>query len=369
MLEDDDQDFLILTRHLASLTNPSYGLVRATTPNEAVQAISDEEFDAALIDHRLCDGASGLDFVRQYGGRQASFPMIMLTGMDASGLDREALLVGAYDYIEKLGLTREVVDRAIRFSIKSHQYETQLRDAMAEAQEQATINRNILSIVSHEMKSPISSIKGYSEHLIEQAGSDNTKDAARKMKSAATHLEDFLRNLSEFVRLDSGAAETQLSGFNLKQLLVETVDFFGPYANHKAITLKAELSEEVDDTFLGDRLRIRQIIINLLKNAINYSDGGSITVAARIHRNKLELSVCDEGAGMSSEKVAAVLADTIDRQDPSKDLEGGLGLGLSICRRLLRLMGGKLTLESTPGFGTTAGFTLPLTKAHEEAAA
>ncbi len=360
VLEDDEQDFRILERHLESLRLPSYSLVRAESVEAARLAIADNEFDAALVDYRLSNGESGIDFIRELGGREAAFPSIIMTGLESSALDAEALLTGAYDYVDKLAITRDLVDRSIRFAIKSHEYEKRLRDAVAEAKEQASINSNILSIVSHEMRSPISSIVGYCDFLIKQASSDTTQDAAKKMKAASVHLEDFLRNLSEFVRLDSGAAKLSKSMFSTLEMLEETIAFFQPYAQHKGIALCLHADDSVDANFVGDRLRIRQVLINLLKNAVTYSDGGRISVSATIKENRLCVSVNDQGVGISDDRVAAILAEDIKPQAPGITLDGGLGLGLSIVRRLLLLMKGRFSLESAEGFGTTAGFEVPL---------
>ncbi len=360
VLEDDDLDFKVLVRHLDSLRDPQYILLRAKDVEEARVVIADNEIDAALIDYRLPSGASGLDFVKELGGREAPFPLIMLTGMDSGDLDKQAILSGAYDYINKLSLSRELVDRSIRFSIKSHKHEHDLRKTSVKFEEQATINRNILSVVSHEMKSPISSLIGYCDFLIEECESLNARDAAKKMKSASIHLEDFLRNLSEFVRLDSGAAEISKDEFNAHSMVVETIEFFQPYAKHKGISIDTQLDGATDNTFIGDRLRIRQVLINLIKNAVNYSDQGTIIVTASLDEQSLSIRVKDEGVGIPEEKVTAILDDCLTRQKPGTGLEGGLGLGLSISRRLLRLMRGTFILESASGFGTTAGFDVPL---------
>ena len=369
VLEDDEQDFRILERHLKTVANSPYVITRVETVDAARFAIADNDFNVALVDYRLEDGHSGIDFIAELGGREAPFPSILMTGMDTRDLDREAVFRGAYDYIDKLALTRDLVDRSIRFAIKSHEYEQRLRSSVAEATEQASINRNILSIVSHEMKSPISSIVGYCEYLIENAPSDTTRDAATKMKAASTHLEDFLRNLSEFVRLDGGGAEIVKQDFHLKSMLEETVAFFQPYARHKAITLKMMSDASIDQIIAGDRLRMRQVLINLLKNAVNYTDCGAVSVYAKIKDSRLQVFVEDEGVGIAEHKVAAILADEIKPQAPGAALDGGLGLGLSIVRRLLALMGGRFLLESEVGIGTRAGFEIPLDEVAQSAAA
>ncbi|MEO1135321.1 MAG: response regulator, partial [Pseudomonadota bacterium] len=291
VLDDDVGDFRILARHLETVRTPRYGFTHASNIEEARVAISDNTFDAALIDYRLSESQNGLDFVKELGGREAPFPIVLLTGMGDGELDREAILSGTYDFIDKMALTRELADRAIRFSISSYRYERELRATIAEAKEQAAINQRTLALVSHEMKSPISSIIGYCDYIIDNCNTETTRDAAGKMKAASTHLQDFLSNLSEFVRLDSKAVQISRSSFQLKTMLDETVDFFEPYAQHKGISLIKIFDPMTDGVFVGDRLRVRQVMINLLKNAISYSDGGTIAVTAEWRNDILQVRI------------------------------------------------------------------------------
>ncbi len=369
VVDDDHLDFEILSRYLETVHATNYEVTHAATVGEARATIDDNKFDAALIDHRLSDEQNGLDLIAEFGGREAPFPIILLTGIEERFLDTKAILTGAYDYIDKSTLTAELVDRAIRFSISSYSHERQLRETIAEATEQANINRRILSIVSHEMKSPICSLIGYSDHLINTCSTEATSDAAKKMKAASIHLQDFLQNLSEFVRLDGNAAKLCDSTFDLLPLLNETVDLFQPYARHKDIMLLSTIDIGPEERFSGDRLRIRQVMINLLKNAVNYSDEGVIKVSARMDGEVLKVRIQDHGVGMNEEKVSEIMSEIVSRQQLGASLEGGLGIGLSISRQLLRLMHGSLMIESTPGFGTTAGFNVPLQRVSDAKAA
>lgn len=365
VLDDQKLDFIILNRHLETVRSPQYELIWASTAQEARAAISENDFDAAFVDYRLSEDNDGLEFVKELGGREAPFPIILLTGMSGDELGQKAIQNGAYDYIEKIALTRDVADRSVRFAITSYLAEKNLRKAYSEAAEQAAINRRLLSIVTHEMKSPVGSIFSYADHILEKNADKAIKNAASKIKAASTHLEDFLQNLSEFVRLDNDGAKVSSHEFHLKKMLSETVDLFEAHAHHKNLFIDLQADDNLNSFFVGDRLRIRQVIINLLRNAIFYSEQGSIVVSAKIQQQALVLTVQDEGVGMAPEKVAAILSAQSTRRESDGEFEAGLGIGLSICHRLLRLMGGKLTIESEPGSGTTAGFILPIKHAEE----
>jgi signal transduction histidine kinase len=358
ILEDDDLDFEILRRRLAE--DPDrYQLTRAITIADACALAARGGVDAALVDFKLTAGATGLDFVNAVGGREAAFPIILLTGLDDKRLCADALAVGAYDFLDKSDLDAGTADRSIRFALSSFHYERRLRAAMREAAEQAEINRRILAIVGHEMHSPLRSIIGYCDVIASESGGFPARDAAGKMKSAATHLEDFLRNLTEYVKLDGGGAKLIEERFNLRALVEETADFFRPYAAHKLIRLETR-AHDADVLIEADRLRLRQILINLLRNAITHSDEGSILVTAQAGQDSLELSVEDNGVGMPAKMIEAILEDRFAARSEGAGPGGGLGIGLTICRRLLALMHGNLAIESAPGVGTTVRICAPL---------
>ena len=360
VVEDDLADFRIIERHLETVRAPVYRLERASNADEASKALASGEFDVALVDFRLSSGVDGLQFVNKMGGREASLPFILLTGMEGGELDKRAILAGAYDYIDKMALTRELIDRAIRFAVSSFRYERDLRNAVKIAQEQAALNRQILSIVGHELRSPLSSIVAYADYIIDTCQTGTTRDAAERMRRGCQHLQDFLTNLSEFVRLDEGAAEIIRDDFNMATLLQETLDIFRPHAQHKLISLVTDYDRSIHETFVGDRLRIRQVLINIIKNAVTYTDEGTITISARMLDGLMEIKIVDDGVGIPSTKVKALLSVETWQPRPGRSLESGLGIGLAISIRLLRLMNGWLEIESTEGFGTTVVVNIPL---------
>ncbi len=367
VLDDDERDFEILKRHLGSFKRPFYNITHAQNLSDARIAISENKFDAALVDYRLPGGLTGMDVIREIGGRSAPFPIVLLTGVSDAELDREALQHGAYDYIEKSALTREILERTVRFAISSHQHEKKLRELIAEAKEQAAINSRIISVVSHEMKSPVRSLIGYCDHMIAAGENQGAADSIRKMKAASIHLEDFLNNLSEFVKLDKGAAILSASRFNLRTMLEETVSFFEPFAIHKDITLRLRAGPECDAFYVGDQLRIRQILINLIKNAINYSHEGVISITIAVADGRLKGCVSDQGVGMTEEKAASLTQPHFAKENLGGDLEGGMGIGLPICIRLLRMMNGGVSIKSQPGKGTKVFFGFALQEAGKPA--
>jgi signal transduction histidine kinase len=359
-VDDDATDVEIIRRHLETARSPKYLLTHALNAKDALTLLSSQTFDVALIDFRLSGDMTGLDLVKRIGGRNAAIPFIILTGIEDAAIDRESLLAGAYDYIDKMALTRELLDRSIRFSIASYRYESDLRNAMEDARAQASLNRRILAVVGHEMRSPLRSIVGYADYIVGECQDVASKDAALKMRNASLHLQDFLDNLTEFVRLDEGAAALRPDTVNIQQLVSETVEIFEPYARHKGISIKSKFSPDEPILLVADRLRVRQVISNILKNAVTYSDQGEVRLKVCVEGEYLVVRVEDDGVGMSEPRLREILEFDIGRQLPKRELEAGMGIGLSICRRLVNIMGGTLRIESVEGFGTAVEFRLPV---------
>ena len=360
-VDDDPTDLDIIKRHLETVRLPTYSLVHAKTSMEALKRLATESFDAALIDYRLSGDMNGLDLVKRIGGRDAPIPFIILTGLEDGSIDRESLLAGAFDYIDKMAMTRELLDRSIRFAVAAFRYESDLRAAMEEARGQAQLNRRILAVVSHEMRSPRRSIVGYANYIAGECVDTASRDAATKMRNASLHLQDFLDNLSEFVRLDEGAAVLRVETVDLTKVISEIVDIFEPYARHKGVAIRTSIAEDVPVSIAADRLRLRQVVANILKNAVNFSDQGEVRILANREQRALVVRIEDDGVGMSESRLKEVLEFDISRQLPRRELEGGMGIGLAICRRLVRLMGGTMQIESAEGFGSVVELRLPLT--------
>ena len=317
VVENDDARYAALLDRLDVIRHGQFEFIRAHALPDGASLADDASIDAALIDARS-QGATA-PVARVVGAIEGSLPCVMLSGP--------------------------------------------ARHAAPDGEGADVLRAQILAIVGHELKSPIASLRGYCDFLVEHAGSELVRDAAMKMRATSRHLEDYVANLCEFVRLDSGDAALKPRVFCFETLVREVVDLFMPYARHKGIALTYDVQSRTTGLVLGDDMRIRQVLLNLVKNAITHTDGGVVDITASVSPGKLRVSIRDDGVGMDEDLVRAILSEESPPPAPDRHFGGGLGLGLKICRRLVDLMDGRLLLESAPGFGTIAGFELPLEKA------
>jgi two-component system phosphate regulon sensor histidine kinase PhoR len=230
--------------------------------------------------------------------------------------------------------------------------------------------REFLGNVSHELKTPIFSIRGFAETLLDGALNDERVNASfvEKILSNAERLGNLAEDLSEVARIEMGELKLTVEPFSLQRVVREIVESLEPMAQGKSVTLRCQTPEDLPP-IAGDQERIRQVLVNLVDNAIKYNNaGGHVEVVARLlPSRKVKVSVVDDGIGIAPEHIAR-LTERFYRVDTSRSRsQGGTGLGLAIVKHILGAHDSHLMIESHPGSGSTFGFTLPTVEDEEPA--
>lgn len=232
---------------------------------------------------------------------------------------------------------------------------TQLERQRASLEEANGLKNALIATMSHEFRTPLTSIFGYL-HLLEQRGDTDPGPALQAIRRNATHLYALAENLLEYGRGEAGGSLLSPVAIDLDALRADLEAMFLPLALDKRIGFSATLDVRDDDTPRFDDVKLRQVAINLLSNAIRYTTEGEVTCAMRWQGGHLELEVRDSGIGIAPEFQASVFKPfNRGAQAGSK----GAGLGLSIVRRLVQQMQGRLELESAAGVGTTFRVDVP----------
>ncbi len=235
--------------------------------------------------------------------------------------------------------------------------ETALR-ALQIAQDSNRTKSDFLANMSHEIRTPMNAILGIT-YLARRANpSPKQLDYLTKIGNAAESLLGIMNDILDFSKIEAGKLELEVISFSLNDVLRNLLDVVGQKAQDKGVALVTAVSANVPAQLVGDPLRLGQILINLVNNAIKFTDAGEITVrvdADQISSNdlRLNISVIDTGIGMSPEQVAN-LFQSFHQGDASFTRKyGGTGLGLAICKQLCELMKGQITVQSTLGKGST----------------
>ncbi len=207
----------------------------------------------------------------------------------------------------------------------------------------------LLLAVSHDIKSPLNSVLGY----LALMKSDHN---VRSMQNSSEHILSLLENLLEFSSLEQGTLQKSVSDVHLRDLLTDIYDMFLPLAAQKALVL----SFTADDVRIRtDRVKLKQMVINLVSNAIKYTKNGSVTVSAKFDNNTLDVEVRDTGVGIPDDKLSQLFMP-FSRIEENNAVADGTGLGMFVVKGLTELLGGKITVDSRVGEGTTILLTIPV---------
>jgi signal transduction histidine kinase len=218
----------------------------------------------------------------------------------------------------------------------------------------------LLSTVSHELRTPLASIKGFATTLLRQDvkwDEANQRDFLHIIEEEADRLTEIIDNLLDMSQIEAGALRVAKEPTQLRKLIRRVVDEMRmrTEAHYFVVDLPAELKRvEVDSR------RIRQVLVNLIGNAIKYSKGGQITVACELEGDHVLVSVSDQGEGIAPQFVNKIFERFFQVNGASTRRVGGSGLGLAISRGIIEAHNGKIWVESVPGQGSTFRFTLPL---------
>ena len=242
----------------------------------------------------------------------------------------------------------------------------QLERALARARTAEKARSLFFSIVSHDIRTPLNAILGYSE-LLQDGIRDRAErdEALRSIRASGAMLLDLVNDVLDLAKMDSGKMTFRSDPVRLSRLTDEVFASFRMAAAGKGIELVDRTGEV--PTLLLDEHRFRQILFNLVGNAVKFTERGAVTVAASYADTDLEISVSDTGKGIPPDMLTRILDPFVQVQDPSHSTARtrGTGLGLSICKSLVEAMGGKLTVESELGVGSTFRVCIPNVAAAE----
>jgi two-component system phosphate regulon sensor histidine kinase PhoR len=222
------------------------------------------------------------------------------------------------------------------------------------------MRRDFVANVSHELKTPLTSISGYSETLLtDRTDPDTTQRFLHVILGNAQRMQRLVDSLLDLSRIESGRWQPRMEDVDLRPLIQGVFDDYHERSVGSRVTMAMDLGPDAR-TLIADEDAVRQIVLNLVDNALRYTPpGGKVTCRSRIEGEELALSVSDTGAGISREHLPRIF-ERFYRADPSRSREeGGTGLGLAIVKHLVEAHGGRVTAESTRGKGTTITACFP----------
>lgn len=250
-------------------------------------------------------------------------------------------------------LEQRVLDRTV-----------ELAAAMERAEAADKIKSAFLASMSHELRTPLNSIIGFTGILLQGLAGPLNPEQNKQLgmvQKSARHLLSLINDVLDISKIEAGQLELSLSAFDLRPSLEKVVMLLTPLAKEKGLELQSTIAENVG-VVTADQRRIEQIVINVINNAVKFTEKGLVRLSCRIEDGKCRIEVADTGIGMKAESLATIF-------EPFRQIDSGLarkhegtGLGLSICRKLLLMMGGSISVESELGHGSTFYISFPVIK-------
>lgn len=241
---------------------------------------------------------------------------------------------------------------------RAERYRRSLDEARRRAENLLQQRERLLLTVSHDIKSPVASISGFTELLMPHVSGDRPRAFLDNIRSSALHLLRLVGALLDYHRLEQGRVEVRSVSFSPAQLVADCVESFRLRAEEKGLAVVYSCATTMPPTCLGDAFRIRQIAENLIGNAVKYTDSGRVTVTADVSSGRFLLTVADTGRGMTEEESRRIY-DAFTRLPGAQGIDG-VGLGLSITRELVTLLDGTIGLDTAPGRGSTFTVSIPV---------
>ena len=267
-------------------------------------------------------------------------------------------IAGAY-IVRVNELTRR--ERVLKVMVR--QRTAELTEANQRAEEATQMKSMFLANMSHEIRTPMNAVIGMAYLALKTALTEKQRDYVSKIHNAGTSVLGIINDILDFSKIEAGRLDIEAVDFRLDDVIASVTSITAQKAQDKGLEFLAEVESSVPQNLVGDPLRLGQVIANLINNSVKFTEHGDVHLKAELleqvgEKVKFRFSVKDTGIGMTTEQAARLFQPFSQADSSTTRKHGGTGLGLTISRRLVELMGGEIWLESEPGVGSTFLFTV-----------
>jgi signal transduction histidine kinase len=370
-VEDSDEDFDLVSQSLSGLREPQFMVHREPNLSGAIQYLGSHHVDVALLDLSLPDSTAHQTLV-SFRTRAPQVPVVVLTGADSKAQGLRSVQEGADDYLLKSQLQSELLGRTLSHAIERKILVLQRlealkveREARSKAEHAVAVRDQFLAIASHELRNPLSAMHLQIQVLIRNLRSSQENDsfddpilamalgAGRQIRRFGK-LIDTLLDLST---IQSGRLRLELSEFLVNDVVRESLELLGPEIESAGCSVVVDAGLPVQCR--ADRLRLEQVLSNLISNALKYAPGRPLSISFACDEETVCIRVKDQGPGVARADLERIFSLFERTTLPSSGNVPGLGIGLYVAREIMEAHGGEIRVESELGRGSTFIVKLP----------
>ena len=377
----DDEEF-ILTSTQRLLEKSGYSCQTATSGKEALELLQKEKFDLVISDINMPE-MDGLELMKKSKELFPNLHFIITTGHITEYSFGDIIEAGAADFITKPFEIKELnakigrIEREQRILRELKHTNDELEAAIERANEMAVkaelaslAKSEFLANMSHEIRTPLNGVIGFTDMLLDTELTEEQQDYAKTIKRSGEALLSLINDILDFSKIEAGQMELEEIDFDPEILCFDVCELVKPRIAGRPVELLCRIGSEVPSKVKGDPHRYRQVLLNLLGNAVKFTEAGEIELSLDVDQDtdkevKLHVRVRDTGIGIPEDKLSLIFEPFQQADGSTTRKYGGTGLGLPICKKISNLMEGDVWAESEKGKGSIFHFTAWLGKSEE----
>lgn len=364
---NEQGDILAATESIHALFGWKCADVAGQNLRQLISESSLEQFDHYVVEclGELSESAKNIMGKRKDG---SCFPT-ELTICEVEDPQDQIHFIGVFrDVSEQRKLQNkldEYVDRLKQARREMKRKDFQLKSAMSIVERANQAKSEFLANMSHEIRTPMTAILGYTDILKEQSGNHENRELIDIIQNNGSHLLQVINDILDLSKIEMGNFEVRKIRTSPIRILQEVIDEFQPQASQKGLSLQTQYQESLPETIQTDPVRLKQVLSNLVSNAVKFTAEGRIELEVRVGSQSrqgrlLQFSVADTGIGIPAEKLKHIFEPFTQADSSTSRTYGGTGLGLTLSHKLVQLLGGNLTVQSTLNQGSVFSVTLNL---------